>query len=255
MKNTFKAFVLILLMTCFSTSVFSWGKTGHRIVGQIAMRHMSKKALNNTFAVLKNEDIAIAANWMDFIKSEPEMDFLRPWHYCTIPDSSGYDHAPEEGDAFQAMESLIQELKTKQFSISEEVALKSLIHIVGDVHQPLHVGNGTDRGGNDVKVEWFYKKSNLHRVWDSEMIDFEQLSYTEYATWIDVVSPDEIKQWQNDPILKWLEESKSLRSSIYNLPDNKKLSYKYHHDHIYELNKRLLQAGIRLAGILNEIYG
>lgn len=245
----------MLLIVVIPVLTFGWGKNGHRIVGQIAMKHMNNKALKNTKAILGDEDIAISANWMDFIKSESEYDYMKPWHYVTIPDSGHYHGAPEEGDAFEAINKYIEELKTKNFSIDEAHALKCLIHIIGDVHQPLHVGNGTDRGGNDVKVKFFWEKSNLHRVWDSGIIDNEQLSYTEYANWIDIASPDEITKWQSTPVMDWLLESKQMRSMVYKIPESKNLSYLYVHDNVYELNKRLLQAGIRLAGILNELYG
>lgn len=233
----------------------SWGQIGHRVVGQIAMNHMSKKANKNVLAVLGNEDVAMVANWMDFIKSEEDKKFMSPWHYCTIEDGQQYGHAPEEGDVYEAINKFTEELKTKKFSVDEAYALKVLIHLVGDVHQPLHVGNGKDRGANDVKVKFFWDKSNLHRVWDSGMIDKQQLSYTEYTKWIDVASQDQITMWQSDTVMKWMEESVSYRKSIYTLPDDKNLSYNYVHDHIGQVNKRLLKAGIRLAGILNEIYG
>ena len=173
--------VVLLLISIIPHLAFSWGKTGHRVVGQIAMNHMSKKALKNVQSVLGNEDVAIVANWMDYVKSEQDKRYMNPWHYCTIHQGEEYAGAPEEGDAIQKIHQFIDELKTKNFTVDEQFALKSLIHLVGDIHQPLHVGNGEDKGGNDVKVTFFGDKSNLHRVWDSDMIDFEQLSYQEYA--------------------------------------------------------------------------
>lgn len=234
---------------------FSWGATGHRVVGQVAMNHMSKKANKNVLVALGTEDVAMVANWMDFIKSESDKRHMNAWHYCSIPDSGHYQGAPEEGDVNKMINQFIEELKTKSFSVDEQFALKSLIHMVGDVHQPLHVGNGTDRGGNDVKLKFFYSKSNLHRVWDSGMIDKQQLSYTEYAKWIDVATSVEVNTWQSASVMNWMEESVSYRGSIYDFPEDKKLSYKYVHDHIHQVNLRLLQAGVRLAGILNQIYG
>ena len=87
------------------------------------------------------------------------------------------------------------------------------------------------------------------------MIDKQQLSYTEYAKWIDVTTQDEVEKWQSATVINWMEESVSYRESIYDIPEDKNLSYKYVHDHIHQVNLRLLQAGVRLAGILNEIYG
>ena len=234
---------------------FSWGAIGHRVVGQVAMSHMSKKANKNVSVVLGKEDVAMVANWMDFIKSEDDKRYMNSWHYCTIHEGEEYHGAPKEGDVNKMINQFVEELKTKKYSVDEQFALKSLIHLVGDVHQPLHVGNGTDKGGNDVKVKFFYSKSNLHRVWDSGMIDKQQLSYTEYAEWIDVTTSDEVEKWQAATVMNWMEESVSYRESIYDLPEDKNLSYKYVHDHIYQVNLRLLQAGVRLAGILNEIYG
>lgn len=243
------------ILISFPKMGLSWGQTGHRVVGQIAMNHMSKKANKNVLAVLGNEDVAMVANWMDFIKSEKDKSFMSPWHYCTIPEGGHYESAPEEGDIHKMINQFTEELKTKKFTVDEAYALKSLIHLLGDVHQPLHVGNGTDRGANDVKVKFFWEKSNLHRVWDSGMIDKQQLSYSEYTKWIDVASKEDIEKYQSSSVMDWMNESVSYRKSIYDIPESKNLSYNYVHDHIHQVNKRLLQAGVRLAAILNEIYG
>ncbi len=248
-------FIALSILVSLPKLGLSWGQIGHRVVGQVAMNHMSKKANKNVLAALGNEDVAMVANWMDFIKSEEDKSFMSPWHYCTIKDGEHYGHAPEEGDIYQAITKFTEELKTKNFSVDEAYALKVLIHLVGDVHQPLHVGNGTDRGGNDVKVKFFWEKSNIHRVWDSGMIDKQQLSYSEYTQWIDVASKDEVAKWQSATVMQWMDESVSFRESVYSIPENKNLSYQYVHDHIGQVNERLLKAGIRLAGILNEIYG
>ena len=117
------------------------------------------------------------------------------------------------------------------------------------------MGNGEDQGGNDVKVEFMWERSNLHRVWDSGIIDHQQLSYTEYVQWIDHASEAEIQKWQSEGIMVWVDEALSYREDIYDIPDNKKLGWNYNYAHVGTVNERLLKAGIRLAGILNEIYG
>ena len=151
---------------------------------------------------------------------------------------------------------LVQELKTKKFTNGDEFfTLKLLVHLVGDIHQPLHVGNGTDKGGNEVKLKYFWKSSNLHRVWDSGLIDNQQLSYTEYAESIDFATPQQLKDWQATSVLDWAYESMALRKQVYNIPEDGNLSYRYNYDNLATVNLRLRQAGIRLAGILNEIYG
>src|SRR5690554_7846576 len=85
-----------------------------------------------------------------------------------------------KGDALAGIDFVIQQLKTEGLDPTlEKEYLMILVHLVGDVHQPLHVGNGKDRGGNDVKVSWFGENSNLHKIWDSEIIDGKKYSYTE----------------------------------------------------------------------------
>lgn len=253
-----KNFSFLILGLFFSVQAFSWGQTGHRVVGQIAENHLSKKALKKISKVLPNETIPMVSNYMDFIKSDSTYDYMKPWHYATIPDGQTYEEAgtPKKGDIIITIERLVNELKTKQFTYGDEkFNLKLLIHLIGDIHQPLHVGKGDDRGGNKITVRYFWKKSNLHRVWDSGIIDNQSLSYSEYTKWIDHASKEEISKWQRDNVLDWAMESVSYRETIYNLPVKGNINYKYNYKHVEILNKRLLQGGIRLAGILNEIYG
>ncbi len=236
---------------------FAWGQTGHRVVGEIAWSHLNKKAQKNIIKVLGTESLAMSGNYMDFIKSDKKYNSYNPWHYCTLKNTDHYDSTmtPEEGDVVYGINKFTQELKTKEYSVDEAFALKCLVHLIGDIHQPLHCGNGNDRGGNDVKVEFFYENSNLHRVWDSGIIDNQQLSFTEYSQWINHATKDQIAKWQSSSVNIWANESKAEHKQIYNFPENKKLSYRYVYDNIELLNKRLLMAGIRLAGVLNQIYG
>ncbi len=253
--HTMKKIVFVALLSILSNSIFAWGQTGHRVVGEIAWKHQNNKAQKNVQRVLGTESLAMCANYMDFIKSEPQYDSLSPWHYCTIKAGEKYNGAPKEGDVIMAIDHYINEIETGNFSVDEAFALKCLVHLVGDIHQPLHCGNGTDRGGNDVKVDYMWQKSNLHRVWDSGMIDNQQLSYTEYTEWIDIAPKDQVAKWQNSTVMDWVAESQQLHPQVYDIPENGRLSYGYTHDNIATVNQRLLQAGIRLAGILNKIYG
>ena len=252
-----KKLVIIVLLAFIGSAAYSWGKTGHRVVGLIAEQHLTKKARKKINAILENESLAEVSNHMDFIKSDDKYDHMSPWHYATIPSDKSYEEAgtPEEGDIIATINRLIEELKSKKFSDEDEAfALKCLVHLVGDIHQPLHVGNGEDKGGNDVKLDYFWKSSNLHRVWDSGIIDGTQYSYSEYSEWIGHSTKDQVSAWQSSSVLDWAYESKSYRNQVYDFPEDKKLSYRYDYDNIYLVNQRLNQAGIRLAGVLNEIY-
>ena len=251
---------LILTLTLFTLVLpaLPWGKTGHRVIGLIAERHLTKKARKNIESVLGSETLAEVSNYMDFIRSDHAYDHMSPWHYCTIPVGKTYPEAgtPEGGDAIVTIERLMEELKSKQFTDGDEAfALKCLVHLIGDIHQPLHVGNGLDRGGNDVKVDFFWNSSNLHRVWDSDIIDHMGYSYTEYADWIDHTIDEEIAKWQSAKVLDWAYESQAYLLQVYKFPEDNKLGYDYVFQNRQLVNQRLLQAGIRLAGILNQIYG
>ena len=254
-----KKIALLSIWALISLQSIGWGATGHRIVGLIAERYLSKKAKKNIELVLKDETLAEVSNYMDFIKSDDAYRHMSPWHYATIPDGTTYENAgtPEQGDVIVTIQRLLQELRSKNFTDEDEAfALKCLVHLVGDVHQPLHVGNGDDRGGNDVKLTYFWENSNLHRVWDSGIIDQQKYSYTEYVNWIDHPSKQEIEVWQSSDVLDWAYESVECRKQCYEtLPEDKKLSYRYNYDNIELVNQRLLQAGIRLASLLNELYG
>ncbi len=241
-----------------SVQVFAWGPTGHRVIGLIAEKHLNKKAMKNIELILKNETLAEVSTFMDFIRSDNTKSHMSPWHYMTIPDGQTYAEAgtPEEGDVYVTMIRLIEELKSKDFTDEDEAfALKCLVHLIGDVHQPLHVGNGEDKGGNDVKVEFFWSDSNLHRVWDSGIIDEQNYSYTEYVEWINHATEKDTEKWGSDPMMTWIMESMEYRNQCYELPEDKKINYRYVYDNIDLMNQRLLQAGIRLAAVLNEIYG
>lgn len=252
--------ILILFCFLFTTngSYQKWGKTGHRVVGDIAEKYLNPTAKKEVQNILEHESIAIASTWMDEIRSDPRYDHTHDWHWVTIPDGKTYEETKKNpnGDIIKTIQDAISELKNRSLSKQEEKEkLKMLIHLVGDIHQPLHVGTGEDRGGNDMRLKWFWESSNLHRVWDSEMIDDSKLSYTELSNSINHPSEKQIAEWQNSSVLDWAYESMELRKQVYDLPEDNELSYAYMYKNFDVVEKRLLQAGVRLAGILNEIYG
>ena len=249
-------FCIILIIPLVAEG--KWGPVGHRVVGEIAEAHLTKKARKKIAKVLDGESLAMASTWMDFIKSESKYRHMNPWRYATIPDGQTYEEAgtPSEGDVISVIERLIQELKTGVFRDEDEkFALKCLIHLVGDIHQPLHVGNGQDRGGNDKLVYFFGKRVNLHQVWDSGIIDGQKLSYTEYAASLLDEFESQAESWQDTGALGWAYESVDYRSSVYDIPENNRLSYGYVYKNLQIVNQRLFQAGVRLAAVLNAIYG
>jgi hypothetical protein len=249
---------LIILTIFASLNVVGWGVTGHRTIGHIAETHLSKKAKKQVDRVLKRESLAIVTTWMDEIKSDHDYDHAYTWHYVTVPDGETYETSKKEtkGDIIQTIERIIAELKKGGLNAKTETEhVKMLAHLIGDIHQPLHVGNGTDKGGNDVKLKHFWKDSNLHRVWDSGMIDGKQLSYTELANSINTLSKEEVAKIQSSTVRDWANESIAIRDACYDIGEKKSISYKYDYKHWSTVQEQLLKAGLRLAATLNDIYG
>lgn len=250
--------ILFLFITLTPSAEQKWGKTGHRVVGEIASQYLNEDVRKAVDRILGPESMAIASYWMDEIRADSAYDYTHDWHWVTIPDGMTYEETEKNpnGDIIKALRTLTEDLKEGNLTAKEEAEkLKMLIHLVGDIHMPLHVGTGEDRGGNDVRVEWFWDSSNLHSVWDSGMIDEYQLSYTELAKSINHPTEDQVEQWQNSNVMDWATESMALRDQIYDLPKDKSINYEYMYHNFDTVEKRLLQAGVRLAGLLNEIYG
>lgn len=250
--------VFVLLFLIISSQVMAWGQTGHRAIGQVADNHLSKKAKKKIKEILGTESLAIVSIWMDEVRSDDHFDHTHDWHWVSIPDGQTYAESKKnsKGDAVEAIERMISALKSDTTSMKgRKEALKFLVHLVGDLHQPLHVGNGKDRGGNSVKVKWFNRSSNLHRIWDSGIIDQKGLSYTELAESIDNSSKDQIAKWQAGKAMNWADECMAYRTQVYDIDGKENLSYTYMYKNWALVQQQLNKAGIRLAGILNAIYG
>jgi hypothetical protein len=258
-----KKLILGLAIIYAPIQSMAWGTEGHRIAGQIAESYLTPKARKAIHDILGFESIAIASNYADFIKSDPAYSYLSPWHYIdfdklyTYPEMQTFLSKDTSVDAYTKMNFLIGELKKKDISKDNQALyLKMLIHIVEDVHQPMHTAHTDDKGGNDFKVNWFSTPTNLHSVWDSQLIDFQQLSYTEYTDAINHTTAEQRDEWQKAPISQWLFESNQIAEKLYTeIKPGDVLNYKYNFTHIAIVNRQLLKAGVRLAGVLNQIFG
>ena len=249
----------LLLFFITLLTAFGWGQIGHRAVGQLAEWHLNRRAAKNINRILGPTSLAMVSTWMDEIRSDSTYDYTNTWHWVTVPPGQTYDPTIQEptGNAYETVQRLIGSLKSDTLSTQQEREhLMMLVHLVGDLHQPLHVGTGTDQGGNDVRVQWMGKASNLHRVWDSDMIDSKQLSYTELAAYLNRRADDAfVRQWQSTPPSDWLTEAMQLRNTVYDVSEDGQIGYQYSYRNFPVVERQLLLAGVRLAGVLNEIYG
>ena len=244
------------ILLLISSIASPWGATGHRIVGRIAEQHLSAEARHHLQALLGPESLAQVSTWPDAMRADPAWNHAAPWHYVSIADDETYETAPKNpaGDVVEALQRLTGVLRDPQATPQEKVvAVKFLVHFVGDIHQPLHVGRREDQGGNTIQVRWFGAPSNLHKVWDEPLIEAEKLSFSEFAAFLDHPSAAEVATWQQSTVLDWVREAMSLRHQVYDIGDGQ-LSYAYSYKQMPTVKERLLRAGVRLAGLLNTIF-
>ncbi|KQS31646.1 S1/P1 nuclease [Pedobacter sp. Leaf194] len=261
-KKKLATAALICSMAYLPIHANAWGMIGHRVVGEIADSYINAKTRKAIQAILGPESIAMSANWGDFIKSDSTYNYMYNWHFVNLPgglDKQGVYNileAEKSPSLYTKIPELIAVLKKASSTADEKkLALRMLIHIAGDLCQPMHVAHKEDLGGNRVSVLWFNEKSNLHRVWDEQLIEYQQLSYTEYAKAINHPSAVQLYNWRNTSLKDCIYESYLVCGKIYeNTKPDSKLSYRYNFDWAETLNQQLLKGGIRLAKMLNDIY-
>lgn len=252
---------LVILLFLIPTLSFAtiWGKNGHRVTGHIAQKHLSKKAKKAINALLEGNSLAFASTYADEIKSDASFSKYYPWHYVNYPLTETYNNTQksEEGDIIVAINNCIRVLKNATSSKEDKVFyLKLLIHFIGDLHQPMHAGREEDRGGNDIQVQWFGQGSNLHKVWDTNLIESYKMSYYELGDELDnATTKKERKTMQEGTVVDWLDESHAYTKELYgSVTTGKKLGYSYSYKYNPILFEQLKKGGFRLAKILNEVF-
>lgn len=259
----FAKLMSIAMLVAIPSSALAWGQDGHRIIGQIAQERVNGRTAASIEQILGEEDLAEASTWADEERSNPDTFWQTeagPYHYVTVPIGRTLEAvgSPEEGDGLTALRRFTQTVRSADATQEEKaLALRFIVHIVADLHQPLHAGNGSDRGGNDFDVLWFGEETNLHSVWDTKMLEGQNLSYSEYAQWLGrQIEPTEtIAWWQPDPLI-WIGESTTIRDTIYPQSGEgvARLGYAYQYQHLPTAERRLQQGGVRLAAYLDWLF-
>lgn len=247
-----KLFTLVLL--ALGSNVFAWGPLGHKVVGEIATLNLTPKAKQAVQKLLNNGSLTELATWADVIKNESKYAKTKTWHFVTIEDGDSYEQSTKnpQGDVVIAIEDAINTLKDASKAKEEQIEqLKFLIHFVGDIHQPLHVGRGADRGGNEIDVNFMGRQQNLHAIWDTGMVDSQQLGVAELARKLQSQKGNTVVTEFN--FKEVVKENMNLRNQVYNFK-NDNIDQKYMDQNVAALNSRLLLGGKRLAFILNAIY-
>lgn len=242
----------------------SWGTTGHFAVGLIAQRHLTSQAAAAVSDLLGAETLADVSTWADDVRGQAAYAHTDKWHYINLPGgiSKESDFAARvcamKGDnVYRAVLKCSETLRSDAGREEKVEALKFLVHFVGDLHQPMHVSHEEDRGGNSIQVKYRNQPANLHSVWDSKLLDDKGLGYEKIADRYDSASPRQVARWQQDSLMQWLWESYQASERLYaevEQPGGRKMKRAYYKEHIAIAYQRTEMAGIRLAGMLNEIF-
>lgn len=165
----------LLGLLVLAPPAFGWGKEGHRLIAHLAMQHLNGKAKAGVAQLLaQGETLDSIASWADEVRNRrPETS---TWHYINIPVGAARGDwkafCPQTGCVVGVIPDLISKVKDTALTTEQRAeALKFLVHFVGDMHQPLHVGDKGDRGGNDVRVVFLNRPTNLHSLWDTPILE------------------------------------------------------------------------------------
>jgi hypothetical protein len=253
----FNRIILTCALLFVAVDSVAWGQTGHRVTGEIAELYLTDEAKAAVEALIGNEDLAEASTWPDEMRSNPSEFWQKtasPWHYVNVKIGEQYGTPPSRGDAVTALNLFSRTLKDPNASLeNKQLALRFIVHIIGDLHQPFHSGTSEDRGGNLIRVKFFNEDSNIHRVWDTNLIDNQKLSYTEWTKRLSrQITPDQAKTWQETDPRVWISESVENRTLLY--PKSSVVSWDYQYMSMPIVKKRLSMGGVRIAAYLNDLF-
>ncbi|RLA60013.1 MAG: S1/P1 Nuclease, partial [Epsilonproteobacteria bacterium] len=192
MTNNWRIVTVAIVLLLMPLAASAFGPNGHRIVAHIATLHMDSNARREIVRLLGDQSLESVSTWPDDMRDSPDQDYWKKaaaWHFVSVPDGENYLTATKtpNGDAYTQLLYFLSQLRSQMTSQEDRaIALKWVAHIVGDLHQPLHCGHTADAGGNDINVSWFDQTKNLHEVWDIGLIEYDNLSFSEYADFINV---------------------------------------------------------------------
>ena len=255
-----KFIITAVCSTCFASTMFGWSKKGHDVTAAIAEAHLTPEAGAMVDELLDGKSLVYWANWLDNASNTPEYKYTKTWHYKNVNKGVRYEEmgVNPAGDAVLAIKAQIETLTDSTASQEQkELALKILVHVVGDIHQPMHMGHASDLGGNRWNVRFFKNSANLHSVWDSRLPETaHKWSHTEWQREIDRLPYDRqvliLKDGNPDT---WGKETYEICTRVYEAtPEGTNIEYDYIADWTPTIESQLLKGGLRLADVLNSIF-
>ena len=244
---------LVLLFVFSSPSAKAWGPEGHTIVARLALQIVKDDVRQNVLNYLNGMPIDTAANWMDIMKSNTDYDFMRPWHYVDFAKGTAYKPSNDE-NILNRLQITYYELlhKTTLCNAQIKTDLLVLVHLMGDLHMPLHTGYDDDLGGNKVLVQYDTMKThNLHRFWDEDIIRLGGISYSDCFNYYKKTYSN-INQSKID-FQSYMLQSRSLLDKVYAFPGYI-LNENYLQKNKIVVTEQLVLAAVHLAEALNKLF-
>ena len=250
--------VIVLALACPSPG-WPWGATGHRAVGVVAESLLTPKARAGVAELLgAGVGLAQVSTWADEVR--PDRPETAAWHYVNIPrDATRYraERDCPQGCVVSAIThfSAILTDQGKPRSDRQE-ALRWLVHLVADVHQPLHVADDHDAGGNQVTVRFFGVPSNLHRVWDGDILDRAYPDAGRLPSRVAaIVESADRKAWRKGSPAQWAMEAHAYAKRVaYAISASAELDDVYVSKALPVIHELLAKAAVRLAWLLNRAF-
>lgn len=250
--------LLIALMLC-AAPAFAWGPLGHRIVARLAEAQLTPQAwaeAQKLLAVNGARHLADVSVWADDLRDSDPALFrqTKRLHFVNFHSRDCIYDPPRDCRDGQCVVAAIGKysaiLANRRNSPAERAeALAFVVHFVGDVHQPLHAGYRHDAGGNDYQVRWHGRGTNLHKVWDSLMLDSAHLSAAQYAR---KLQARRTAVASGGTPAEWAEESCRIDRDEGVYPPSHFIDHMYVRRELPVAERRLRQAGARLAALLNR---
>ncbi|MDE6272781.1 MAG: S1/P1 nuclease [Muribaculaceae bacterium] len=243
-----------------SLSAFGWGQKGHDTTAYIAECHLTPTAKDSISRILGGKSLVYYSNWPDNACHTEKYAYTKTWHYKNIDEGQEYSKVKDikEGSIVSALNEQIAILNNPQTSDEDKwLALVLTTHFLGDIHQPMHMGRLSDRGGNRHDIKFFNSGTNLHSAWDSRLPESaHKWSYSEWQYNIDRATPEEeVFIVEGGTPYSWGEETYEIAKKVYDAtPIGTNVAYDYIADWTPVIEQQFLRGGLRLADILNEAF-
>lgn len=251
--------IIALVALLLAAPAQAWGPLGHQAVAEIAARHLTPEATAMVEDLLGDRAapaLRDASTWADDIRAYEGLGITAPYHYVNFPRGScsyvARRDCPGGRCVVSAIERFTAQLRDGKTREARIAGLKWVLHLVADVHQPLHAGRAEDRGGNDLQVRWDGDGTNLHALLDSGLLRQPGRRAVPFARDLmaRLPAPDAgLVRWSRDAPARWAEDSCRNVGAVY--PASARIDDDYARRTRALLESRLLLAGWRLAGLLN----